>query len=449
VNQELETNTKQEKKKIEKLSVQGYRGTRDIYPDEMRERKWVYKHIHDVMQQFGYEEYGGPFVEHLELYASKTSEEIVREQLYSFVDRGERTIAIRPEMTPTLARMVAAKMNQLTRPIRWYSIPTCMRYERPQRGRLREFDQLNVDVFGGLALDEDVEIILTISALMKRLGGIDGSYSILLNHRGLMNDFFTVRLGLDPEKSMQLFRLIDRLKKLSPDAFSGELESLGITGPKRDLLDEYLSCKGTDFISSDGAFSEHAEPFISLLSILQKLLPGECLYDPTVMRGFDYYTGTVFEVFDNHPDNRRALMGGGRYENLVSSFGVTPLAGIGYGVSDVMLLNFVESHKLLPELQKNIDVSVLRFSEDDRLEMLSVASRLRELGLNVDMNITASKLGKQIQTAEKNGSRAVVFQGEEEKRRDVLSVKVLKTGVQKEIEVSCLEKIMDILKENV
>ena len=433
-------------KKQPSISVQGYRGTRDIYPEDQRLRSYIYNSIHSVMQSFGYEEFTGPFVEHFELYAAKSSEEIVNNQLYNFKDRGDRHLAIRPEMTPTLARMVASRHKELVKPLRWYTIPTCMRYERPQRGRLREFDQLNVDVFGGEKLDEDIEIILTAIELLKKLGGDNSKFKVYINHRGLFNDLIINKFSLSSEQSSPLFKLIDKLDKLPKEKFDEELSKVNLTSEQTENIRIYLSITSfDDLFDFSKDFSQYAEEFKSFLNIIQKIVPGYVEYSPKIMRGFDYYTGMVFEIFDLHPENNRALYGGGRYDNLVGAFGVEPIPGVGYGVSDVCLINFLQSHSLVPDLKKNLDVSVLRLSESDRLESILLSNKLRGLGLNVESPLSQPKLSKQIQNAEKRGAKSVIFQGEDERKNNCISLKILSTGEQTSISLNELEKVKEAL----
>jgi histidyl-tRNA synthetase len=434
-------------KESQPLSTQGYRGTRDFHPELQRLRSWMYANIKLVLESYGYEEYAGPILEPLELYASKSSEEIVSEQLYSFEDRGGRKVGIRPEMTPTLARMVAARAKELIRPIRWYSIPTCMRYERPQRGRLREFDQLNVDVFGGTALDEDVEVLLTCHDLLTRLGAKPGDFEIRINHRGLVDDLLFGTLNLNPSQKAPLLRLLDKKDKLSIESFREEAAKLWLTPQDTQTLEDFMSRPLTEIRSLLGEKTVHLDALEERLACLTALISPECVrFDASIMRGFDYYTGLVFEIYDTHPENRRALFGGGRYDNLVGAFGVDPLPGIGYGVSDVSLLNFLEVHGLTPALKRNTDVAVIRFSEADRAAALSLSRDLRNAGVNVETTLSATKFGKQIQWAERTGAKAVVFRGEEELKNNSFACKWLATGVQEIFSISELDKFVAALK---
>ncbi|NBX17315.1 MAG: histidine--tRNA ligase [Proteobacteria bacterium] len=425
------SNSPVQAKDAQPLSTQGYRGTRDFYPELQRLRSWMYGHIKNVLEGYGYEEYDGPILEPLELYASKSSEEIVSEQLYSFDDRGGRKVGIRPEMTPTLARMVASRAKELVRPIRWYSIPTCMRYERPQRGRLREFDQLNVDVFGGTPLDEDIEVLLTCHDLMVRLGAKPSDFEIKINHRGLVDDLLFGVLNLNTSQKSAILRLLDKKDKLSAEAFREEAGKLWLSGTDIEKLEQFMSQPLSELRPLMGDKTTHLDALSERLACLQSVIPAECIrFDASIMRGFDYYTGLVFEIYDKHPDNRRALFGGGRYDNLVGAFGTDPLAGIGYGVSDVSLLNFLEVHNLTPVLSKKTEVAVIRFSEADRPAALALSRTLRELGLNVETTLSAAKFGKQIQWAERTGAKAVVFRGEDELKNGTFACKWLATGVQ-------------------
>lgn len=414
------------------LSTQGYRGTRDFFPQDQRLRSYIYSQIHKTLQSFGYEEYGGPFVEPLELYAAKSSEEIVRDQLYSFVDRGERKLAIRPEMTPTLARMVASKQRELSKPIRWYSIPTCMRFERPQRGRLREFDQLNVDILGGVPLDEDVEILLTCISLLKGFGAKDTDFEIKINHRGIINSFFDHILKLNGSVVTSLLRLLDKRDKITQDEFVTECEKLNLNPEQIKNLEQFLILDIDGIISLLGeANSTAAVEIKQRLDIVKKIAgSNSVMFSPTIMRGFNYYTGMVFEVFDTDPSNRRAMFGGGRFDNLVGSFSGEQLSGIGYGMGDVAISNFLEVHGLLPDLKKTMDVSVVRFSEGDRIAALELSQNLRNSGLKVECSVVNSKFGKQIQSAEKSGARMVAFRGQDELSQNTFAVKWLDRGEQ-------------------
>jgi len=426
------TSTVSPRKEGAPLSTQGYRGTRDFFPEDQRMRQFIRQKIHQVLQSYGYEEYDGPIVEHLDLYAAKSSEEIVRDQLYSFTDRGERNLAIRPEMTPTLARMVASRNRELPKPIRWYSIPTCMRFERPQRGRLREFDQLNVDVFGGLPVDEDVEILCTCIDLLASFGAQPSDFEIRINHRAVVNTFLYQILGVNQNLGAPLLRLLDKKDKMTAEAFYEAGTQLNLTATQLSTLDNFLQSSIDEAISLLQDRTPAVYEIKERMDLVKSLFPmAQVIFSPQIMRGFDYYTGMVLEAFDTHPDNRRALFGGGRYDNLVGAFGGEELPGIGYGMGDVAITNFMETHGLTPQLTKQVDVSVLRFGEQDRATALALAQSLRTAGLRVETTLTATKFGKQIQAASKQGAQTVAFRGDEDFQKNEFSVKFLRDGSQK------------------
>ena len=432
---------------MEPLSTQGYRGTRDLYPEDMVLRGFLVEKIRETLHAFCYQEYDGPLLEPLELYAAKSSEEIVAEQLYHLTDRGERRLAIRPEMTPTLARMIASRSSQLVKPLRWYSLPTCMRFERPQRGRLREFLQLNVDALGGNPADEDVEIIQVAMGLLTALGARGGDFTVRVNHRGVMNALFQEVFKIDDAKTNSIMRLIDKKSKISPQEFAEGCQAAGLTPPDIARLEDLLGPQGWEQISTLLPPEKCAcvNELGQTLDLLKKMVPAECVvFAPEIMRGFDYYTGLIFEIFDTHPDNRRALMGGGRYDNLVGSFGVPPLSGIGFGVSDVSLLNFLGVRQLLPQPVAAVDVAVIRFSDADRMHAFLLADLLRKSKMRVQSYVGSGKFGKQISVAEKQGARVVAFRGGDELAQNTFCVKFLASGTQKFYEMS--EKGVEMLK---
>ena len=413
------------------LSTQPYKGTRDFYPDDMRFRRWMFGKMREVVERYGYQEYDGPMLEPFELYAAKTGEEIVNTQLYWMMDRGERKIAVRPEMTPTLARMVAAKVNELPRPVRLYSIPNLWRYERPQRGRLREHWQLNVDVMGGDPELADFEILRLSIDLMKAFGGED-KVNIKINHRGLMDHLFSEKMGLSPDAALKTVKAVDARDKIGEEKFRAWLGEIGIPAAAQGEMDRFFKasfqeiereyrCPGTETLSR-------------LFAMLKEAGLGEYVkFDPTIMRGMDYYTGTVFEMYDISPDNNRAMFGGGRYDNLIGLFGKTQLSGVGLGFGDVTLQNFLETHKLVPKFEEALDVFVTMPSQELRSRADSVAAALRAEGLKVATPLEAGGFGAQLKLATRHGARFAVLFGEEELKRGEALLKDLRKGEQKAV----------------
>ena len=378
-----------------KLSTNPYKGARDFYPEDKRLQKYMFSTMRQVCERYGYEEYDAPILEPTELFASKTSDEIVNEQTYTFTDRGDRSVTIRTEMTPSVSRMVAARRQELSYPLRWYSIPNIWRYERPQRGRLREFWQLNVDLFGVSSLDADFEIMQVADAIMQAYGAKRDMYTIKLNSRKLIDAWLKDVLGEDATQTQSLIRLIDRMHKMDEPEFIAQADAIFSPSQreagKSDELFGFLKAASLDELPD--AIKDHTS-VIELKQLLSRLTNAKitnAVFDPTLMRGFDYYTDIVFEVFDTDPDNNRSLFGGGRYDGLVGVFGVEPVPTVGFGMGDVTLQNFLESHKLLPNLPPEVDAYVVLVGDvyEDAQKMIA---DLREMGVSVAVDLSGESL---------------------------------------------------------
>jgi histidyl-tRNA synthetase len=394
----------------------------------MRIQKWMFDRMREVVAKFGYQEYDGPMLEPFELYAAKTGEEIVNQQLYWLMDRGERKLAIRPEMTPTLARMVAGKIHELPRPVRWFSIPNLWRYERPQRGRLREHWQLNVDVLGGDSLLADAELLTVAFELIRAFGG-EKHVSIRVNNRRFMDHVFTEVLGLSAEAALKVSKAIDARAKIGEEAYAKWLGELGV-GPDAQARMEAIFKAPFDEIAAKYP-CRGTEELSSLFRMLGESGVGDRVaFDPTIMRGLDYYTGTVFEMYDTSPDNRRAMFGGGRYDNLVGLFGNFKLSGVGLGMGDVTLRNFLETHGLLPNFGAFCDVFVSLPKLELRGVSEQIARALRESGVSAMTPLEVGGFGAQLKMASKHGARFAVLLGETELAAGSVAVKDLKSGEQ-------------------
>ena len=291
------------------MNTEPYKGVRDFYPPEMATQNYIFSVWRKVAEKFGYVEYSASILEYAELYRNKGSDEIVNEQMYLFKDKGDREVALRPEMTPTLARMIAAKRRTLKFPLRWYSIPNVFRYERPQRGRRREHWQLNCDLMGIAGIEAEVEIIKLAHDIMNEFGGKDSDFEIRINSRKIIN---AVLAG----KNFSEDQIRDFTRKLD----KGDLPT--------------------------NIHFEPDEEIKKLLAVLKETGINNVRFDETLARGFDYYTGMVFEVFDTNLENRRALFGGGRYDNLLEMFGVEPIPTVGFGMGDVTIQDFLVTHNL-------------------------------------------------------------------------------------------------------
>lgn len=429
------------------LNTQPYKGARDFYPEDKRLQDYMFSKIRYAVQKYGYEEYDAPILELLELYAAKSGREIVDDQTYSFTDRGGRQVAIRPEMTPSVSRMVAARRQELAYPLRWFSIPNLWRYERPQRGRLREHWQLNVDLFGQADLMADHEIILVANAVLKDFGAKSSMYRIKLNDRVLMDFLAEEYLGLNQVQTHTLFKLIDRMHKIDRSQFEAEVSTLCSELQRQaGLADKILDILSTKSITSlPDELQNHvsAKNLQRLLDLLAKSGVDNAEFDITVMRGFDYYTGLVFEINDTNPDNNRSMFGGGRYDGLVGLFGVEPVQTIGFGMGDVTLANFLESHDLLPELLTPTDALIVLIG-DIYEPAQRVISAFREMGLNIAVDATDRKIASKLKSADKLGVRYVIFVGENELNEEQYALKDLKTGKE---ERHSAERLVSVIKD--
>ena len=367
------------------LSTKPYKGTRDFYPADMRLRNYIFGKWRSVCESYGYMEYDASVIEPMELFTAKTSEEIVSEQTFSFEDRGGRKVTLRPEMTPTVSRMVAARRQELGYPLRLYSIPNCFRYERMQRGRSREFWQLNADLFGVESTEADFEMIMLANDILRSFDATPDMYEVRINSRRVMN--LQVQSAEPTGKPSDVIRVIDQKDKLEPDVF---VQKLSEVCAKPELIVAYLESS----VSTDPV----------VLDLVQRLQNSDVpvVYAPATARGFDYYTDIVFEVFDRDPDNNRSMFGGGRYDGLVGQFGVEPVATVGFGMGDVTLQNFLESHKLLPELPVGIDIHLLVAPGKEQYAQ-EKAQSLRSEGKRVSVDFSGRKLEKQYKHAIKNG----------------------------------------------
>lgn len=411
---------------MSQLSTQGYKGTRDFYPEDMRLQRYIFDVWRRVSERFGYEEYDGPLLEATDLYRAKTGEEIVNDQIYSFTDRGGRDVTIRPEMTPTVARMVAARHQHLAYPLRWYSIPNLWRYERPQHGRLREHWQLNVDIFGLEDTSAELEVIRLAHAVMREFGAEEDMFTIKLNNRELMSYIFGEYLELSVNASHRFAKLLDRKDKMSEEAFVHQAEA--IVGDKLSDCLELIKSSRLQDLPESIRDSEPARRLRQLAKDLHEYGVSNVQFDMSLQRGFDYYTGIVFEIFDTHPHNPRSLFGGGRYDDLLQVFKAPRVPGVGFGMGDVMTAEFLRTHELLPELASATRVCVLSVAETDQDGTNRLAYRLRSQGINTATDTTDRKLGNKIKAADKRGIPHVVVVGEEEAAADTYTLRTLDDG---------------------
>ena len=394
----------------DKLSTESYKGVRDFYPEDMFIQKHIFERMRKAVEKFGYVEYGASVLEPAELYRAKSGEEIVNEQTYTFTDRGDREVTLRPEMTPTVARMVSAKRRELVFPSRWYSIPNLFRYEKPQRGRTREHWQLNVDLFGSEDIQADIEILSVAHEIMRSFGATDHDFEIRVNSREIINAEIA-KNKLSATQGHAYMKLLDKKSKLPKETFEAESKKILIDGQSLTFeLDQKLK---------------------AMISSLAEAGIKNVVYDETIVRGFDYYTGMIFEVYDTDPENRRSLFGGGRFDNLTELFGGEKIPAVGFGMGDVTIRDFLETHDLTPAYKPSAQLYIAIQDQNCRPNADLLASTLRESGLNVIIDISHKKIGDQIKTADRQKVPYVTAIGAEEVKSGAYRIKDLANGTEK------------------
>ncbi|HXH29962.1 MAG TPA: histidine--tRNA ligase [Bacteriovoracaceae bacterium] len=432
------------------LSKSPYRGTRDFFPEQMRLRNYIFKKMAEVSELFAYEPYDGPILEEVDLYFAKSGEELINEQIYSFVDRGDRRVAIRPEMTPTVARMAAQVHREIAKPIRWYAIPNLMRYEKPQRGRLREFWQYNADIFGADELG-DIEIIQLAVDILKSFGATHQHFEILINDRRVVDLIFKKLFKLDDVSSQKLYKIVDKNKKVTEEALVKMTAEVISDPATATLFSQYLQLTSFSdlqaYLEKNGLAADAAQ-FLAFSKRLEQFgLNVYVRFDPSIVRGLDYYTGVVFEIFDKHPDNRRAIAGGGAYANLLQIFNESPLAGVGFGLGEVPLTEFLKSHNLVKDFSRpEIDVLISYQVPEGEPVALTLAEQMRSRKIKVEVAFGETKSKKVFSLSEKKNFRNVILIGEDEMKNREVQIKTLETRETQNVELQDMEKIARILK---
>lgn len=421
-------------KKI-KLSTEPYKGVRDFYPRDMAVQNYIFSKMRKTAESFGYVEYGASILEPTELYEAKSGEELVKEQTYTFKDRGDRNVTLRPEMTPTVARMIAGKRRELNFPLRWYTIANAFRYERPQRGRLREHWQLNADLFGGNEIDADAEIISLAYRIMKDFGAEDNDFEIRINFAGVLARYIKTKFELSDENVNALIKVIDRYDKISDEDFKKRAEEI-LKDKTSELFDILKKRNTNDFNSYEKIkYLEELKDKLSEFGI-------NVTIDPFLTRGFDYYSGMVFEVYDTNPENNRSIFGGGRYDNLLEIFDAEKIPAVGFGMGDVSVKNFLEVRGLIPEYVSTTNLMLCTLAQENIPYAQNLAQKLRADGVNVAVDLSNKKVGDQIKIADKQNISYVICIGEEEEKSNKFKVKELKTGEEKEVSEDGIVKVI-------
>ena len=416
-------------------------GFRDFFPEEFALRAHIFDAMRRVSQRYGFEEYDGPPLEALDLYTGKSGDEIVA-QLYTFIDKGERAVALRPEMTPTLARMVAQRANGLKKPIRWFSIPQLFRYERQQRGRLREHFQLNCDLVGEPGPLGDAEIIALAIDVMRELGLTFADVRVRVSDRRLLAVLLE-ECGIGAPRQDLAFQALDKLGRSEYGPRRKALEEAGADPQAIAALESFPDIRTwADLEERFPAAAAAGEPLHQTLGALDAMGLGDFVdLDLTIVRGLAYYTGTVFELFDAQRA-LRAICGGGRYDDLLERVGGVSLPALGFGMGDVVLGELLKERGLAPAAAPNADVFLVAATGEDRPVVLRLAHQLRDAGLRVEYALGDEKVGRQLKLADARRARVAVLLGPEERAREAAVLKDLASGSQREVPLAELAAVL-------
>lgn len=417
-----------------KSSIQSVKGTRDFYPEEMALRNFLYTSARAVSESFGYQEWDAPFLETIDLYAAKSGEELVKEQAFVFPDRSGELITLRPELTPSLARLVAQRQKQLIYPLRWWSWGPFWRYERPQKGRTREFFQWNIDLIGVDSPQADAEMIAIAASFLRQAGLSPNQVNILVNNRQLMESEFSA-LGIPGEIRKDVFKLIDRRDKLISKEWEAYAAEIGLSTSQLEGLKALLA--NTDLWRKSPRMAE-------IFSLITNLGLGDYVrYAPHIIRGLDYYTGVVFEAWDKDGEFR-AILGGGRYDNLVADVGGDPLPAIGFAMGDLVISLVLKKFGCLPSDLGASPASVLvtLFDENSAALSFQIATHLRAVGVNTAVYPEATKLTRQFKYGDRMGMRLALVIGPDEQAQGLVTIKDLRTGEQQRVPLEILEQVV-------
>ncbi|MFP6655737.1 MAG: histidine--tRNA ligase [Myxococcota bacterium] len=421
-------------------SLQPPRGTRDFYPPEMRRRNWLFALFRETAAQFGFEEVDAPMLEHAELFTRKAGEEIV-DQLYHF-ELHDRHLALRPEMTPSIARMIIAQQGGMRFPIRWFTVTQNWRYERMTRGRRREHYQWNMDIWGEKGVEAEAELLSAMVTAFDALGLARNKVHIRLNSRALLEESLRDGVLADrPDAFEPLCIVIDKIDKIGPEAVVDLLcESKGedgrVIGLEKEEANRVLEMLEARSLDDAARFAATDSVALADLRRLYDLLDAygiadQVPFDASVVRGLAYYTGIVFEAFDTG-GTLRSIAGGGRYDGLAERLGGKPVPAVGFGFGDAVISELLEDEGLWPELAREIDDVVYAFGQEEKAAAITVANRLRKQGRRVELRIGQAKLKRVLSDADRDGAENVYMIGEDERTRGVVKIKELATQQERE-----------------
>ncbi len=424
--------------KLRHIATDPYRGVRDFYPEDQAVHNYLLHTMRTSMERFGYEEYHASILEPAELYRAKTSEEIVSEQTYTFTDRGNREVTLRPEMTPTTARMVSARRRDLAFPLRWFSVANVFRYERPQRGRLREHWQLNADFFGLEGIHAETEIIHTASSILNTLGLKETDFSIQINNRAILRELLIEGMGISEASFSTITRILDKREKVHPQNFKAAIfDAFGKETAQAERFLSFLDTKDLHGIiatfSNHEALKEKLRDTEELIHNLSQKGVTNVNFNRGLARGFDYYTGMIFEIFDTDTKNNRSLAGGGRYDNLIKTFSGHDIPAVGFGMGDVTIAQALESRGLLPPYTSQTTLYLCIAQTGALPYAEKVAAMLRDAHINTAIDFTGKKIGDQIRYAVRHHIPYIACIGDQEVSSKKIVVKNLKEESEKTV----------------
>ena len=418
------------------IDLQPVKGTRDFFPDEMRLRNWLFEVWRNVSEQAGFEEYDTCVLEHEELYVRKTGDEISK-QLYSFEDKGGRRLSLRPEMTPSLARLVLQQEKLLSFPIKWFSMPQCFRYERMTKGRRREHFQWNADIIGQHEVVAEAEILMLLISACESMGLSTNDFRVFINDRRILNAILS-QINVPQVLHSEVMVIMDKRDKIPPEALSNMLEEMRMTTKQVGQLNEYLSKSDLEELSENLKNTEGIEELQHLMKLMETAGYKNYLqFDISIVRGLSYYTGAVFEV--NSPEKQhRAICGGGRYDSLLSTYGGETVPAVGFGFGDVVVLDVLKELERFPELPRKLDYTIIPFANEQIGTALKIAAELRLKGSTVDCNFSMKKMKKMMQQAHESGAAKAILLFPDELSDDKVVIRDMQLHEQKPVRITDL-----------
>ena len=418
------------------IDLQPVKGTRDFFPDEMRLRNWLFEVWRNVSEQAGFEEYDTCVLEHEELYVRKTGDEISK-QLYSFEDKGGRRLSLRPEMTPSLARLVLQQEKSLSFPIKWFSMPQCFRYERMTKGRRREHFQWNADIIGQHEVVAEAEILMLLISACESMGLSTNDFRVFINDRRILNAILS-QINVPQVLHSEVMVIMDKRDKIPPEALSKMLEEMRMTTKQVGQLNEYLSKSDLEELRENLKNTEGIEELQHLMKLMETAGYKNYLqFDISIVRGLSYYTGAVFEV--NSPEKQhRAICGGGRYDSLLSTYGGATVPAVGFGFGDVVVLDVLKELERFPELPRKLDYTIIPFANEQIGTALKIAAELRLQGSTVDCNFSMKKMKKMMQQAHESGAAKAILLFPDELSDDKVVIRDMQLHEQKPVRITDL-----------